>query len=377
MQFAFSKEVRTVHYWAAVLISLPLLVVIATGIFLQVRKYVDWIQPTEKSGIAANNPAASLEAILDAARSVAAINIRGWNDVQLVDLRPGNGSVKVRNHDEVEVQLDATTGAVLHTGKRLNDIVVLMHEGTTWGARLWLFLPVGIATFGLWCAGFYLVVVTTGPRWRRWRAARARSAAIAAAVILAPAEKPATVARHFNFEMFLRKYHYWFALIVLAPWFVVIVSGLVLQVRYEVPWVLPPLQQGSRGDPTLEFGEALKAAQKIPDIGVSNWKDVWRIYVYPRDGVVQVRAKNNWEVQLDARTGAVLHVAMRRTDWIEDIHEGSWMGANIWLFLPVHVLSLVLWLSGVVMSVRDSVRRSAKPRARSSDAVTSSQAQSS
>lgn len=34
-------------------------------------------------------------------------------------------------------------------------------------------------------------------------------------------------------------YHYWLGWIVIIPWAFVISSGLLLQVRYELPWVEP------------------------------------------------------------------------------------------------------------------------------------------
>ena len=115
---------------------------------------------------------------------------------------------------------------------------------------------------------------------------------------------------------------------------------------------MPVVQKGQGTAPTLSFEEALAKARAIPDIGVSEWKDVWRVYVYPARGLIQIRAKNLQEIQLDAATGDVLQVAVRRTDLIEDIHEGRWMGANFWLFLPIHALSVFLWMLGVTLWTR-------------------------
>ncbi|MFG6100865.1 hypothetical protein U2F10_01340 [Leptothoe sp. EHU-05/26/07-4] len=56
------------------------------------------------------------------------------------------------------------------------------------------------------------------------------------------------------------------------------------------------------------------------------------------------------KTQVAAATGDVLQVAVRRTDWLEDVHEGKWHELNLWLFLPVHVLSLLLWLTGTVVA---------------------------
>ncbi len=60
--------------------------------------------------------------------------------------------------------------------------------------------------------------------------------------------------------------------------------------------------------------------------------------------------KNRQEFQIDSTTGDLLQVAVRRTDWLEDIHEGKWMGMNLWLFLPVHILALLLWITGAFVA---------------------------
>ncbi len=113
---------------------------------------------------------------------------------------------------------------------------------------------------------------------------------------------------------------------------------------------MPPLQQGQGTVPQIEFTQVLDTARQFPEYGVQDWKDVWRIYVYPNKGVTTIRAENRQEFQIDSATGEVLQVAVRRTDWLEDIHEGKWMGLNLWLFLPVHIVSLILWVTGAIVA---------------------------
>ena len=74
------------------------------------------------------------------------------------------------------------------------------------------------------------------------------------------------------------------------------------------------------------------------------------MYVYPNKETTIIRAKNRQELQIDSKTGEVLQLAVRRTDWLEDIHEGKWMGLNLWLFLPVHILSVILWITGAIVA---------------------------
>ena len=68
-------------------------------------------------------------------------------------------------------------------------------------------------------------------------------------------------------------------------------------------------------------------------------------------GVIKILANNNWEVQINPHSGEVLQVAYRRSDTIEAIHDGSWFfeAAKLWLFLPVAIVLLFLWITGCVM----------------------------
>ncbi len=71
----------------------------------------------------------------------------------------------------------------------------------------------------------------------------------------------------------------------------------------------------------------------------------------PGDGVAKVRSETGWEVQIDTATGEVLQVAVRRSDLIESLHDGSFFGdwAKLWIFLPAGLILLALWLSGMYL----------------------------
>jgi hypothetical protein len=51
-----------------------------------------------------------------------------------------------------------------------------------------------------------------------------------------------------------------------------------------------------------------------------------RIDIRKEKGIVKfVYAKHYWEVQLDGATGNVLQVNLRKSDFIEDIHDASYL----------------------------------------------------
>jgi uncharacterized iron-regulated membrane protein len=154
-----------------------------------------------------------------------------------------------------------------------------------------------------------------------------------------------------NWKRLNRKIHYWGSIIIALPLLIVLLSGLLLQVKKQVTWVQPPTAKGVGRTPELSFERILAVAATVPEAGISTWKDVDRLDVRPKKGIVKVRAKNSWEVQIDNKTGDVLQVAYRRSDVIEGLHDGSFFhdAAKLWLFLPAAVILLVIWGTGIYL----------------------------
>jgi uncharacterized iron-regulated membrane protein len=148
-----------------------------------------------------------------------------------------------------------------------------------------------------------------------------------------------------------RKLHRWGALVVAAPFLVVLLSGLLLQWKKEVAWVQPPEQRGTGTVPVVSFERILAAVRTVPEAGVAGWADVDRLDVRPGKGVAKVQAVNGWEVQVDLTTGAVLQAAYRRSDLIETLHDGSFFhdAAKHWVFFPTALVVLGLYLTGLYL----------------------------
>lgn len=152
----------------------------------------------------------------------------------------------------------------------------------------------------------------------------------------------------------VRKLHYWGSILVLVPILIVIVTGLLLQVKKQWSWVQPAEMVGSGKVPTLPFADVLQVCRDDPEAKaaeISGWSDILRVDVRVKKGILKVTAKNGYEVQLDSATGQVLQVAYRRSDVIEALHDGSWFHelAKLWLFLPAAVLLLGLALTGAYL----------------------------
>jgi uncharacterized iron-regulated membrane protein len=145
-----------------------------------------------------------------------------------------------------------------------------------------------------------------------------------------------------------RKTHRWAAMITALPVIIVIASGLVLQVKKNFAWIQPPTQRGVSQELVLSFDDILAVVKKLPEVNLQSWKDVNRLDVRPGKGIVKVRGNNNMEVQLDSKTGEILQIAVRRSDLIESIHDGSFFhsGFKLWIFLPSALLLAGIWGTG-------------------------------
>jgi len=170
---------RKIHYWAGFGVALPVLVMIGSGLQLQVKKHWTWVQPVEHRGTGAV-PAVDLEGILTSVKSVGEMGVRGWADVNRLEVRPGRGMVKVWLHSGWEVQVDLGTGRVLQTAYRRSDLIESIHDGSFFAGewtRLGLFLPAGLVLFLLWVSGLWMwwVPFAAKRRSRALRTLRARS----------------------------------------------------------------------------------------------------------------------------------------------------------------------------------------------------------
>lgn len=147
------------HRWGAVVISLPFIVVLISGLFLQVKKESAWIQPpTQKGG--AEHPDLAFDRILNIAKEVPELNTENWEDIDRLDVRPQKGVIKIRGTNNWEVQIDAATGEILQKAYRRSDIIEAIHDGSWFHdkAKLWVFLPSALIITLLWITGMVLFV---------------------------------------------------------------------------------------------------------------------------------------------------------------------------------------------------------------------------
>ena len=140
---------------------------------------------------------------------------------------------------------------------------------------------------------------------------------------------------------------------ITLPMIIVVVSGLILQLKKDIAWIQPATQVGSKGELALGFDNILEISKTVPEAQIDNWSDIDRLDVRPGKGVLKVRCKNYWEIQIDTKTGDILQVAYRRSDLIESIHDGSFFNDSyrLWVFFPAGVILLVVWVTGIYLFI--------------------------
>jgi uncharacterized iron-regulated membrane protein len=165
-----SKLNRDVHRWGSILIALPTAVIIATGVILQLKKEFTWIQPATQAG-SSSELSLSFDRILAATQGVREAEVKSWDDIDRLDVRPGKRMLKVQCKNRWEVQLDARTGDVLQVAYRRSDLIESIHDGSFFHnhAKLRLFLPTALILGGLWVTGIYLFFLPYLAKWKRGR----------------------------------------------------------------------------------------------------------------------------------------------------------------------------------------------------------------
>ena len=150
---------RKVHYWASAIVAVPLLIIICTGTVLQLKKHWSWVQPPEQRGTG-KAPAIELSHILESLKKEPTLNVKGWEDVNRLDVRPSKGIVKAWLNSNWEAQIDLGTGEIKQIWYRRSDWIESIHDGSIFGdtVKLGLFFPTAVTLLLLWLGGMWMWV---------------------------------------------------------------------------------------------------------------------------------------------------------------------------------------------------------------------------
>ncbi|MEZ4985311.1 MAG: PepSY-associated TM helix domain-containing protein [Saprospiraceae bacterium] len=134
----------------------------------------------------------------------------------------------------------------------------------------------------------------------------------------------------------VRKIHRWTGASLFVLFVFISITGLLLGWKKETAWLLPATQKGvAARDATRWLSldtlqqQAVAALQEaMPDVDAA----IDRIDVRPDKGIAKFTFQAHYhEVQLDMATGQVLSIALRRSDWLEQVHDGSIMDRQLGL----------------------------------------------
>ncbi len=130
----FSRWTFFTHLWLGILATGVILLVSITGILLNHKRPLGLMPDVD------HKPSGSFESALPLAelarRAEAAVGPEvAAAGIDRMDVRPGDGLVKVRfdNRTVLEVDVDLNTGRVLHVGERNDVFLEKLHSGEIFG----------------------------------------------------------------------------------------------------------------------------------------------------------------------------------------------------------------------------------------------------
>jgi uncharacterized iron-regulated membrane protein len=157
----------------------------------------------------------------------------------------------------------------------------------------------------------------------------------------------------------VRRLHKWFSLIVALPLIVIFATGVLLSISPKIAFLQPEAKGVTPPGISISFDRILESARSVTEAEIDSWSDISQIDARPISGVVRVRAKNYWEVQINGHTGEVLSSAPRWKTLLIMLHDGSWFGSWVkaGIVLPAGIAAVLLWLSGIALLIAPAVRK--------------------
>jgi uncharacterized iron-regulated membrane protein len=146
-------------------------------------------------------------------------------------------------------------------------------------------------------------------------------------------------------------------------------TGFLLLIKKKVDWIQPPTERGAEGELAdflrIQDVIAIALAQNHP--AFQSFDDIERIDVRPDKRVHKIHSHHEYaELQIDAITGEVLSTDVRRSDWLESLHDGSFFGSFVheWVMPIVPIALLFLIFSGIWLWIEPMVRRARRRKRR-------------
>ena len=76
-----------------------------------------------------------------------------------------------------------------------------------------------------------------------------------------------------SFSKWNRKIHRWGSIIAFLPVGVILITGIMLQLKKQLDWVQPPTVKGTGKELEIEFDKVLSIAKSVPEAAILSWSD--------------------------------------------------------------------------------------------------------
>jgi uncharacterized iron-regulated membrane protein len=143
------------------------------------------------------------------------------------------------------------------------------------------------------------------------------------------------------------------------------VTGFLLLEKKQYEWIQPATRKGLEGtvDKYLSMEKLFDAVYSCNHPDFVNLASIDRVDFRPSENVYKVTSKTNHaEIQVCAVSGTILNTAVRRSDFLEGLHDGSFFGE--WMHgkvMPVLAISnVILAASGLYLWLGPKLKRKKK-----------------
>lgn len=139
-----------------------------------------------------------------------------------------------------------------------------------------------------------------------------------------------------------KKNHRNVALVVTLPLLMITLTGILLQLRNQFEWIQPVSLINK-----LELNVPLISIEKA--MTGLNPAEVEQVIYRPSKGSLAIRLKDGVELQVHPQTGLILKKAVRRTNFLIELHQGSWFGqiGQYFIYLLTGIGLCFLIISGL------------------------------
>ncbi len=149
-------KLRRWHAYLGLIAALPMIATAFTGVLLQLRSKIEWIQPSPVAVVLEDGkPYLRVEEVL----------AKFPGQVEGLGLRPGKGGFSLRLKNGNDVQVHPQTGEILKDSPRRSTLLIKIHEGSWMGpfGSLGIHLVSGLILVFLIISGIYIFP------WKRWK----------------------------------------------------------------------------------------------------------------------------------------------------------------------------------------------------------------